>query len=121
MAQLVLVPNPVVMAVQAGVFIAGAVIIKKLMIEPYLSVRDRREKLTVGNRDEAAMILNRCEIIAADVNKRLIQAAQTAHKAKEATRNSALERRNAIISAAEDESKATIARITAEINQVIAT
>lgn len=121
MAQLILVPNPVVMAVQAGVFLTGAVIIKKLMIEPYLSVRDRRVKLTQGNREEAAEIISRCEAIASEVNSRLSQAVQKAQKSKETIRLAAVERRDALVAAAESESRATIDKVAAEIQQVIAT
>jgi F0F1-type ATP synthase membrane subunit b/b' len=120
MAQLVLVPNPVVLAVQAGVFLANVVVIKKLMLEPYLAVRDRREKLTQGNRDEAGAIVTRCEALATDINQRLVTTAQTAQKAKESIRNTALEKRNAILAAAEAESRATIDKMAAEVKQTLA-
>lgn len=120
MAQLVLVPNPVVLAVQAGVFLANVLVIKKLMLEPYLAVRDRREKLTQGNRDEAGAIVARCEAIASEVNQRLVSTAQTAQKAKEAIRNTALDKRNGILAAAEAESRATVEKMGAEIKQALA-
>lgn len=120
MAQLVLVPNPVVLAVQVGVFLANVVVIKKLMLEPYLAVRDRREKLTQGNRDEASAIVTRCESLATDINQRLVATAQTAQKAKESIRNEALEKRNAILAAAEAESHATIEKMAAEVKQTLA-
>lgn len=120
MAQLVLVPNPVVLAVQAGVFLANVVVIKKLMLEPYLAVRDRREKLTQGNRDEAGAIVTRCEALATDINQRLVTTAQAAQKAKESIRNAALEKRNALLAAAEAESRATIEKMAAEVKQTLA-
>jgi F0F1-type ATP synthase membrane subunit b/b' len=120
MAQLVLVPNPVVLAVQAGVFLANVVVVKKLMLEPYLAVRDRREKLTQGNRDEASSIVTRCEALVTDINQRLVTTAQTAQKAKESIRNAALEKRNATLAAAEAEARATIEKMAAEVKQTLA-
>lgn len=120
MAQLVLVPNPVVMAVQAGVFIAGAVIIKKLMVEPYLKVRDRREKLTVGNQGEAASILERCEEIASDINQKITVANRLAHKHKDTMQKQATAKRDEIIAAAEAEARQVLDAMTADIQEAIA-
>ena len=44
MASLELVPHPDVLVVQAGVFLANFVVVKKLLVEPYLTVRDKRER-----------------------------------------------------------------------------
>lgn len=120
MAQLVLLPNPVVMAVQAGVFLAGAAIIKKLMVEPYLKVRDRREKLTIGNQGEAAAILERCEQIASDINKKITAANRLAHEDKDAIEKQAMAKRNEIVAAAESEARKILDAMAADIQDEIA-
>ena len=61
MSSLNLVPNPTIMAIQAGLFVANFVAVKKLLLEPYLKVYDQRQDLTVGNKTEAIKILEENE------------------------------------------------------------
>lgn len=48
MAQLDLIPNPMIVAAQFGVFSAALVAVKKLYITPYLKLREQREGATTG-------------------------------------------------------------------------
>ena len=57
MASLILVPDPEVLAIQAGLFLVAVGVVKKLYVEPYLAVRERRQAATVGSKDEAARTL----------------------------------------------------------------
>ena len=53
MSALNLVPNVAVMAAQTGVFVANYFAVKKLLLEPYLEVYDKRRALTVGSQEES--------------------------------------------------------------------
>ena len=57
MSSLNLVPNVAVMAAQTGVFVANYYAVKKLLLEPYLTVYDKRRALTVGSREESNSLI----------------------------------------------------------------
>jgi F0F1-type ATP synthase membrane subunit b/b' len=115
-----LVPNPPVLAVQAVVFLAGLVVVKKLFVEPYLSVRDKREKLTVGSKDEAQKLLQDADRVAADVAARIGQAVEEAKKARGVTRDAALAQRQTTLSAAEADGKKLVAEVEKQVQQDLA-
>ena len=48
MADFNLVPVPRVLLVQAGIFIANTIIIKKLLIEPYLKLKAKRDSIILN-------------------------------------------------------------------------
>ena len=56
MSGLNLVPNPTVLAVQAGVFMANIFVIKKLWLDPYLRVYEKRQANTTGSQTDAEKI-----------------------------------------------------------------
>jgi F0F1-type ATP synthase membrane subunit b/b' len=46
----VLLPDPVVMTIQAGLFLATVVVVKKNILDPYLKLKAKREELTVTSQ-----------------------------------------------------------------------
>jgi F0F1-type ATP synthase membrane subunit b/b' len=115
MAALNLVPNPPVLVVQAGIFLANLAIIKKLYVDPYLSVRDRRDAQTLGNKDAATAALSQAEAVQAKISESLSAAADAAKKARDAQRATAIEKRNAVLKAAEAEAQAQVAAVEKQI------
>ena len=61
MSSLNLVPNLNVMAVQAGIFVANFLLLRNLLLEPYLKVYDKRQNLTVGSKAEAKELVAKNE------------------------------------------------------------
>lgn len=120
MASLNLVPNPPVLVVQAGIFLASLAIVKKLYVDPYLAVRDRRDALTLGNKDAAAAALTQAEAVQQKVADVLSSAADTAKKSREASRAGAIEKRNAILSAAEAAAKSEVNAVEKTIHGELA-
>lgn len=57
MSALNLVPNVAVMAAQTGVFVANYYAVKKLLLEPYLKVYDKRRSLTVGSKEDSIRLI----------------------------------------------------------------
>lgn len=115
MSTLNLIPNPPVLAVQAGIFLVNYVVIKKLFVEPYLSVRDKRERLTVGNKEEATKAIGKAEVLAAEINVAISNAADGAKKERDRSRAVATEKRAAIVSAAEAEARSAVESIEKQI------
>lgn len=120
MASLNLVPNPPVLAVQAVVFLTGLVVVKKLFVEPYMTLRDKREALTVGSKDEAQKLLQETDRISQEITAKLNAAIIDAKQAREKVRDAALTKRNAALSAAEGESKQLVQQVEAQIKQDLA-
>jgi len=115
MASLELIPNPQVPVVQAGIFLANLVVVKKLWVEPYLTVRDRREKMTAGSKDDATRFLADAERLSEEINAKLKSAAGEAKSHRETIRNAALARRAQILAAAESEAKAHVDTVERQI------
>jgi len=111
MATFVLVPNPKVLAVQVVVFVAGYYAIKKLFVEPYMIIRDKREALTVGNKDEAVRALEEGASIATRIEARLAAVGAEAKQSRERKRDEALARRDSLISSAQEAARAEVAKV----------
>jgi F0F1-type ATP synthase membrane subunit b/b' len=120
MATLNLIPNPPVLAVQAGIFLLNIVVVKKLMLEPYLKIRDRRDQLTVGSKDSAEKATREADTATAEIHTRLTGAATEAKAEREKLREVALERKATIVTKAEAEARATVAAAETEIKQAMA-
>ena len=120
MASLNLVPNPPVLIVQAGIFLANLAIIKKLYVDPYLTVRDRRDALTLGNKDAAAAALQEAEATQQKIAHVLAGAVDAAKKSRETVRLAAIEKRNGILGLAEAEAKAVVQAVEKQIQAELA-
>lgn len=115
MASIELIPKLPVMAVQAGVFLANCLVVKKLFVDPYLKSRAERERQTLGSQSEATGLAAEAERIAEGISHRLETSATDNHQSREKLRTSALERRRVIVSAAETESRAYVESAAREI------
>lgn len=74
MAGLNLTPNPAIMAVQAGVFLANIYVVKKLWLDPYMKVYKKRQEKTRGAQSEAESILKRNVASISEIDGRISQA-----------------------------------------------
>lgn len=119
MASLNLIPNPPVLAVQAVIFLANVVLVKKLFVEPYLQVKDRRDKVTIGSKDDATRLLAEAEQISQRVNERLQSAYDAAKVEREAIRNAAIAKRDDLLAAAEKDAKAHVESVERQIGDAM--
>jgi len=120
MAALSLVPDPAVLTVQAGIFLVNYVVIKKLMVEPYVKMRAMRDKQTRGSQDDAGKYLTEAEAIQGRLVQRLSHAANEAKQAREQVRAAALENRQSIVAAAEVDSRKHVAAVEQEVQRELA-
>lgn len=120
MAQLHLIPDPTVLAVQAGIFLVGIAVVKKLMLEPYLSVRSRREALTTGSQADAKKALAEALLVTEKITGQINEASAQARAEKEVIREKAINTRNDILGAANAEAKAIIERVVERIQGEVA-
>jgi F0F1-type ATP synthase membrane subunit b/b' len=115
MSQLNLKPDPIVLGVQAVVFLLNMFIVKKLMLEPYLAVRSRRDAQTGGSQDAAQKLQHEAEALESKITERMRSAHKDAAQVREAVKKEALDKRAAILSKAESEAKAEQSKIEAAV------
>ena len=111
MATFVLVPNPTVLAAQLGLFVVGYGVIKRFFVEPYMIIRDKREALTVGNKDEASRAIIECAAIATRIEVGLAAVSAEVKKTREITRDKALARRDSVVAAAQESARSEVAKV----------
>jgi F0F1-type ATP synthase membrane subunit b/b' len=115
MAQLNLTPDPVVIGAQAAIFIANMLVIKKLILEPYLSVRSRREASTGGSQNEAQALLKETDRLGDMITQRMRQAHKDAAMVRDRIKSEALSQRATIIAQADQEAKKEQAKVLSEV------
>ena len=115
MAQLNLSPDPIVLGAQAAIFLANMFVVKKLILEPYLSVRSRREASTGGSQDEAQKLAAEAEALEVKITERMRATHKEAASVREAIKSDALSKRATILSHAEVEAKKDQAKIESDI------
>lgn len=120
MASLNLVPDPEVLVVQAGIFLVALGVVKKLFVEPYLKVRERREAATVGSKDEAARALVECDTLSSQIEDRLTGTALEAKAARAKVNAAALGKRDGIVATATTEANAIVAAVERQIQAELA-
>jgi F0F1-type ATP synthase membrane subunit b/b' len=115
MAQLNLTPDPIVIGAQAAIFLANMIVVKKLILEPYLTVRSRREASTGGSQDEAQALLKEADALGDKITSRMRAAHKDAATTRDKIKSDAMTKRAALLAQAETEAKKEQARILSEI------
>lgn len=115
MSQLNLTPDPVIIATQAAIFLANMFVIKKLILNPYLAVRGRREASTGGSQHEAQKLAQDALGLEAKITDRVRAAHKEASLAREVIKTEALSRRAAKLARAEADTKASQLAVQNEI------
>ena len=105
MSQLSLVPNPTVIGAQAAIFLANMFVIKKLILAPYLAVREAREKTTGGSHGDAAKLIDEVAKLDQTITAQMRDAQRTVATTREKIKKEANDRRAAIIATAEEAAK----------------
>ncbi len=76
LSELNLVPNPVALGIQAGLFLTSALVVKRLFVGPYLKLRHARLELTTGQADKSKEIKDRVIEVRQTIEAKRIQANQ---------------------------------------------
>ena len=116
MSQLNLTPDPIVLGAQAAIFLTNMFVVKKLILEPYLSVRLRRENATGGNQAVATKLGDEAKALEAKITERMRDAHKEAAAKREQIKTVAGTNRTAILKEAENFCKAEQQKIEKEIS-----
>ena len=109
MSSLNLSPNPVVMAVTAGIFLANFYAVKKLLLEPYLTVREQRIKATIGSQAAAEQLEMENSRSVEKIRSRIMEASQDGRVFRDTVLASAKQKRDEMLTAASQEASEVIA------------
>ena len=120
MASLNLIPDPMVLGAQIGLFLANFVAVKKLFVKPYLLVRDRRLALTIGSQEEATEALVETDRISRQIDQAFSDAAAQAKSERDAMRAHVESTRSSILTAAEAAAKSTVTAVEQQIRAELA-
>ncbi len=98
------------------IVILGLFIINKLILQPMLSLLDRREKLTKGTADEARELTEKAENLINDYKLKIDEARAEANEKRAEIRREAQLISEKMISEARDESHSTLEKYKGELD-----
>lgn len=120
MSSLNLTPNPTVMVIEAGVFLVNFLVVKKLLLEPYLSVNAKRKQLTEGNQNQAEHLEIENQQSAQKIKSQLGLVADESRALREQAVQKAKSKRDSIVNSASEEASKTIESMRQEIKRELA-
>ncbi len=119
MAQLDLIPDPKIMVIQTGIFLANIYVVKKFYVEPYLKLKAKREFLTVGSQDQAQAAATEAGKLSAEIKARIDSFYSQSKAYAEDSRQKATLEQKAILHKAENEAKSTVEQTSSAIAQML--
>ncbi len=120
MSAINLSPDVTLIGIQASLFLSNVFIVKKLMLEPYLKVRDEREKKTQGHEGTAERLMKEADSMDRAIADKLRVAHQKASQRSNQIKSDAMSQRTALIAKAETEAKAAQVALLSEIKTNLA-
>jgi len=120
MSSLNLTPNPIVMVIEAGVFLAHFLVVKKLLLEPYIAVRTERNLRTEGSQNQAEHLEIENQNTAKRIQSQLMLVADESRALRDKAVLQAKLRRDQLVQAASDEANATIESMRQELKRELA-
>jgi F0F1-type ATP synthase membrane subunit b/b' len=117
MAGLHLVPNPAVLLVQTGLFVANVIVVKKLMLEPYLRVRAKRFSATEGSLDFAATTTETNEKLTKELELKLMSAQAEIKRDAQLLIDKANAEREVLLKSAEGKARESLGQVEAMVKK----
>lgn len=119
MAGLNLNPNPIIMVTQAGFFFASLITVKKLMLDPYLKIRDSRLASTKGSQSDSKEIIKDNETKERSIEEKMTTGIEEARHFSEDIRNKAKTQRDQILADAQEKSRELIKASEAKLKETL--
>lgn len=120
MSSLNLTPNPTVMVIEAGVFLVNFLVVKKLLLEPYLAVNAQRKQLTEGNQNQAEHLEIENQQSAQKIKSQLGLVADESRALREQAVQKAKSKRDSIVNSASEQASKTIESMRQELSRELA-
>ena len=120
MSSLNLSPNKTIMAIQAAIFLANFVVVKKLLLEPYLKVIAKRAQATIGSQSQAEQLELQSRKAADAIRLRLDEVRLEIRTFIDSNQAVAKQQRDEILQRASREANQIVASIRDVLNQDLA-
>jgi len=117
MAELNIRPDPTVIALQFGIFMASVYSVKKLILQPYLSMREQRQTATSGQKGDADDLLAQNKSLAEELEKKWSASTTAIRDEIAKIRKEAQEKKSVLVAAAEAEARQTIKEMQTSLRQ----
>ncbi len=120
MSSLNLHPNTTIMATQAVIFLANFWAVKKLLLEPYLHVREQRIKATFGSQAAAEQLELENVKSAEKIRNRINEASLDSRSFRETLLTAAKTKRDELLAAASKEATTVIEGMRGDLAKQLA-
>jgi len=120
MAGLNLIPNPLVLLVQSGIFVTTLYCIKKLLVTPYLSVREKRQSVTVGAHHGAEKLHEEARSLKVHIDDKMAGAVEKSRKHLAVSKEEGNGEKNKLIAEARSESAEVINQMRQQLASELA-
>ncbi len=119
MADFNLVPNPVITAVQAGLFFVNMYVVKRFILDPYLKLRELRFGATGGSIEKAHTLNQESEKLQNNISEEVkkLQEEITAERDKALTEAST--QKESLLAGARKEAEATLLSMREQISNEV--
>src|SRR5690606_9318688 len=94
--------------------------VKKLMLDPYLQLRERRDAATAGQKDEAQRLQASNEKSGTEITRQLEDAQRAIQSDRDRVRSVAMDKRASVMQAAEGDAKATLTAMREDLKKMVA-
>jgi F-type H+-transporting ATPase subunit b len=116
----VLIPDPIVLCVQAGLFLTSVVVVKKTMLDPYRKLRAHRDGLTTGSSDQSKTLSQQAEGLRNRLDDIIKKSRDQARQEADRIRLNATALKEQIVQQAEAEASRILESATAELSASLA-
>lgn len=117
MSSLNLVPNPTIMVIEAGIFLANFFVVKKFLLEPYLKVHSERVRLTEGSQTHAEHLQQESSQAVDQIQARLQEVGSEARGLREQALSSAKQKRDELVAHATEEANRVVSSMRQELSR----
>lgn len=120
MSGLNLIPNPAIVLAEAGVFFANLIIAKRLIVNPYLKLKDARNSLTFGAENQAQTYTHEKQKAKVELEEARKTVRKELEAIRESVRKEAIQKREDILAKAHDNARQEISSASNELRTALA-
>ena len=112
-------PTPAVILVQAGLFLASVYSVKRLFVEPYLRLKDKRDHATISQKAKAQELVLQNEELASTVHAKFESAKDQVHAQVAEIREEMKSKREELLGVADSKAREMLTKVRVEIAAVL--
>jgi len=111
--------NPTAIAAHAVVFITSIGVVKKLYVDPYMKLRDKRDHATINQKARAQDLVLQNEELGSEIHAKFEKAKDEIHQVVDVKRNEMKERREEILALSNQKARELLEKVRTEIGDIM--